>query len=523
MNPDTLLNGPDDKDDSSGVGEHLDELRRSVIYAISLPLLLMATAWTLWWDYIAPFFDGHFLNDEQRKMVTRMSVLDSISVAFSASTQLAIFMSIPWVIWHIWRFVSPGLYDHEKRFARVAMPGAIGLFCAGAVFAFYVVIPFSLDFLLSFGTDEIGQQFLSVDTFYPFVFSLLLITGLTFQIPVVVAPLVRFGVVQVDWFRRYRRVIMFLSAVLGAVLTPTVDPVTMMLVATPIYFLAEGGVWLGRVWKRWAERRAAREPQSVADGWREGLGKSDGLLGEDAAQSFADAVGKFAREFSSGVSEGGKELSKLAGLESEEDQQKPADDSDQASAALAEPERLPDQSQDDQTAESPSDPSDAPASTEVAADAMLESRPATDSAESDGEPAEQPRPDPAHQPPEASPEESPRESPEEEHSNQPQRGHIDLAPGSPAQPHPMAPMPARTVTNRELADRIAPKLPRELRSRIDAYVRQRMRELLDEVLSEMGFAQPEAPKDKNQAEESPAPDTTEQRDKQDEQDNASSE
>jgi|GEM_PF-363331 len=480
---------PELDEGSEAVGDHLDALRSSLIWAISLPILLMATIWPFALDHVSPLFSDPLLTEAQRKMLTRLDVFDSFSVSVSISIQAAIFISMPWVIWHLWRFISPGLYDHEKRFARVAVPGAILLYLVGVAFAYFVVLPFSLDFLLNFGSETIGSQQLSIRSFFSFVFSMLMVNGITFQIPLIVAPLIRFGVLHPDTIRKRRRMLIFLSAFLGAILTPTADPVTMTVVATPIYLLVEGGMWLGIIWKKRADKIAAREPKSVAEGWREGLGEAlqsggEGLLGEKGAESFAKSISKLAREFSDNVREGGDEFQRLA--DQHDDEAKKAEDSpalpepstssadaesDGESDAASDPDQ--DAGDDDQTPpaapDSDADPSPTPPtqpSAPAAATPLLDD--AGDAVDSVEPQAEAPAAPAARNENLAS-------------------GHVNLAPHSPVVAHegPLAPTPARELSEAERATRPVPQLPRELRRRIDAYVRDRMRELLEEILAEM--------------------------------------
>jgi Tat protein translocase TatC len=133
----------------------------------------------------------------------------------------------------------------SRRYAVLIVVLAAALFIAGAMFARFVVLVFTLKFLTEFSPPDIVTS-LSVSSFADFVIKMMLAVGLMFETPLVIFLLVRHGVLQARTFRRLRRYAIVVIAILAAVITPTPDPFTMMLVGIPMYLLYELGVLLAR-------------------------------------------------------------------------------------------------------------------------------------------------------------------------------------------------------------------------------------------------------------------------------------
>ncbi len=176
-------------------------------------------------------------------MVTRLPDISFMYVKMAAWG--GVFVAFPYVLWEGWGFVSPGLYKREKRVVWPALVAVPLLFYAGGVFAFAFVTPAAIAFFLSF-----QQSGLFIQPTLPDYLGLLLGLSfafvLTFNLPVVLIVLMRLGVVRPEWLARQRRLVIVLIFVVAAVLTPTPDPVTQLMLAVPLWVLFEGSLWLGR-------------------------------------------------------------------------------------------------------------------------------------------------------------------------------------------------------------------------------------------------------------------------------------
>ncbi|MGB3443636.1 MAG: twin-arginine translocase subunit TatC [Actinophytocola sp.] len=170
----------------------------------------------------------------------------------------AVFTS-PFWLYQIWAFITPGLYDNERKFTRVFVFLASILFVCGAFLAYYVV-PKGLQVLVSFGGDQFSTA-LAANDYISFVLVMLLIFGVSFELPLVVTMLNRIGVLPYRNLKKWRRGIIFTLFVFAAIATPGTDPIGMMALAGAMTVLFELATQLARIHDRKKDREA------IADGW----------------------------------------------------------------------------------------------------------------------------------------------------------------------------------------------------------------------------------------------------------------
>ena len=159
---------------------------------------------------------------------------------FRVSLLGGLILGMPMIVYQGLRFVSPGLDANERRWLYATVVGTSVLFLGGVAFAYYIALPPALGFLLDFGGGEIAKPNIRVGSYVDFVTRLLFWTGVTFQTPLVVMYLARFGIVSARQLLRWWRFAIVGAFVIAAIVTPTIDPVTQSLVAGPIivlYFL----------------------------------------------------------------------------------------------------------------------------------------------------------------------------------------------------------------------------------------------------------------------------------------------
>ena len=146
-------------------------------------------------------------------------------------------------------FASPGLKKNEKIYLWILIPSSLTLFLIGAAFGYWILFPPMIKFLLTFGND-IASPFIKIGNYTNIMISLLFWMGLIFETPLIMFFLSKIGVVNHKILRRYRRHTIVLAFVLGAIITPTIDPITQSLVALPIIIMYEAGIWLSWLAKR---------------------------------------------------------------------------------------------------------------------------------------------------------------------------------------------------------------------------------------------------------------------------------
>jgi sec-independent protein translocase protein TatC len=151
---------------------------------------------------------------------------------------VALFLSIPVIIFEVWRFVGIGLTPGERRKTLVFLPISYLLFCGGVAVAWFGVLPFAIQFLLGFETETL-QPFLSIDRYIGFVAWFSMAFGVMFQLPIVIFLLVKIGVVTPKQLARYRPHVILGLAILAALLTPGPDFFSQLALLIPTYLLFE--------------------------------------------------------------------------------------------------------------------------------------------------------------------------------------------------------------------------------------------------------------------------------------------
>ncbi len=174
--------------------------------------------------------------------------LENIVTFFQVGLLGGISVAMPVIIYHLLRFVSPALTKRERRWVLPIAIGGSLAFLGGLAFAYWVVLPLTLGFLLTFG-DEFAEPDLRIGNYINFVTRMMLVLGIVFETPLVVMGLAKLRVVTAEQLIRRWRFAMVGSFLVSAIVTPTIDPVTQTLVAGPmiiLYFVGAGLAWLVR-------------------------------------------------------------------------------------------------------------------------------------------------------------------------------------------------------------------------------------------------------------------------------------
>ena len=160
--------------------------------------------------------------------------------AFFTYLKVAVFvgflLALPVVFFHVWRFFLPALTRTERMILGVIVPTSVVLFFIGLAFSFFLVLPAAVRFFMGFGNTELEALF-SVDKYFSFVLTFILPFGFVFELPLVITILGKMGLVGSDFLGRHFRLVIFLSFVLGALITPTPDVFTQSMIALPMFLL----------------------------------------------------------------------------------------------------------------------------------------------------------------------------------------------------------------------------------------------------------------------------------------------
>lgn len=228
---------------SLSLTEHLEELRSRLFYSIAAWLVASVACYA----YVPKFMDftrDRFLGKSVQLIFTKPT--EAFIAYLKVALVAGIFVASPIVIYQIIMFVAPGLKPAEKRWVWRLVPVSIILFLVGCLFAFFVVLPVTMQFFLSFQTAALNPMF-QVGDFLGFTTGLLLLCGASFQLPLLLFFAALAGLVNSHQLREGRRYAVFGSALVAAVATPTPDAFTMCVVALPLWILFEISVIVIRI------------------------------------------------------------------------------------------------------------------------------------------------------------------------------------------------------------------------------------------------------------------------------------
>ena len=211
--------------------EHLVELRQRLIKAI---LALIITT------FASLLFTRRFLAlltiPMGDNLPQAISPTETIVIYFKIALIGGLVLAMPVLVYQFFSFIVPGLYLHERRYLYIIVPAASFLFALGVAFAYYVMLPAAIPFLLNFMGDIIRQQW-SIEKYVSLVTGLLFWVGVIFETPLVIAFLAYLGVVSPDMLWKNFRYAIVIIAIIAAVATPTPDPINMALLMLPLILL----------------------------------------------------------------------------------------------------------------------------------------------------------------------------------------------------------------------------------------------------------------------------------------------
>lgn len=153
-------------------------------------------------------------------------------------------LALPLIVWWLYGFVAPALYEHEKKYSITLVVCATALFVLGVLLDYFLIFPFSFRFLSSYQVTDLVVNQISLGSYISLFIVLALLMGLLFEVPVVTWFLARMGILNAHQLRKGRKYVFVAILILAAVITPTGDPFTLMMVTTPIYLLYELSIWI---------------------------------------------------------------------------------------------------------------------------------------------------------------------------------------------------------------------------------------------------------------------------------------
>lgn len=248
---------------------HLDELRGTLVRCVVVLVLLFVLGVVLekflldfvWIPWNTTRADLVALGRADPGPLVTIGPAEAMIAALKLAFMFAALVGSPYFLWQMWRFIGVGLNEVERRAVQRAFWPGLLLLLGGMSFGYTILLPFGLEYLVSYLDPSYAIPNVTVTSYVKFVTSLTLLMGLVFELPLLMWAIVRAGLIGAATLRRSRRIAILLMLVFAAVMTPP-DAVSMCLVGAPMIVLYEVGLWLARGAERARVRSGGRRIDS---------------------------------------------------------------------------------------------------------------------------------------------------------------------------------------------------------------------------------------------------------------------
>ena len=230
------------------LGDHIEELRKRLILAVIGAAVGIGVGLFYTSKIVACLRAPFERVMREMNLSPRLQTLtptDGFTSYMLIATWSGLILASPWIFYQLWKFVSAGLYPKEKRYVYIAAPASAILFILGSLFSAFLISPLTLQFFVAFNRDVLGiESIFTFQSYMSFMVNMMLVFGLSFQTPVVLFFLNKFGLLPLSLLTKSRRYVILIVTILAAILTPGTDAVSLLTLAIPLYFLFEIGVLL---------------------------------------------------------------------------------------------------------------------------------------------------------------------------------------------------------------------------------------------------------------------------------------
>lgn len=248
--------------------DHIDVLRKHLLRALGVVLVLTIGAFYFtdfifntiimgpknpsFWTYRMmcklverfPSIGPEFCITKIDAKIINTEMAGQFTLQLNSCVMVGIILGIPYLLFELWLFVKPALHENERKSASGFVAFASFLFFLGILFGYYIICPLSINFLTNFTVSPDIQNTFTIDSYLSSVMTLTLGSGVIFQLPVIIFILSKLGVMTPAFMRASRRYSTVLILIVAAVVTPTADPYTMMIVALPLFLLYELSIFI---------------------------------------------------------------------------------------------------------------------------------------------------------------------------------------------------------------------------------------------------------------------------------------
>ena len=239
--------------------EHLDVLRDSIIRMIVAAVVMGVVAFCLkepLFDIVlAPkdsdFITYRWLGGEAFSInLINTGLAEQFLIHMKVALMVGILVASPYILFLLFRFIAPALYENERRYSVRITVAAYAMFLLGIVVNYFIIFPLTVRFLGTYQVSETVNNMLTISSYIDTLMMMSLIFGIIFEIPVVSWLLAIFGLLKASWMSQYRRHAVIAILILAAAITPTGDALTLVIVALPIWLLYEVSILIVKISNR---------------------------------------------------------------------------------------------------------------------------------------------------------------------------------------------------------------------------------------------------------------------------------
>ncbi|MEW6064905.1 preprotein translocase subunit TatC [Desulforamulus profundi] len=242
------------EDQDQTMMEHLEELRRVLIISLVATVIMAGVCW---------FFSDRILEIILQPVLATgnkmhyIGIMEALMTKIKLSFFLGFLAALPVILWQFWSFIMPALRKVERVYFTLFVVVSYVFFIGGILFSFYTVFSMGVKFLLHFGGEELLPM-LTIGNYVSFAMMFILPFGIIFELPLAVFILAQLGVINYEWMVKKRKMAILISVVAGAVLVPSPDIITPLMMAAPMYLLFELSVSIVKI-VDWLKKRRAKK------------------------------------------------------------------------------------------------------------------------------------------------------------------------------------------------------------------------------------------------------------------------
>jgi len=230
--------------------EHITELRKRLVIVVVFFFLAVIAGFLLSGPIII-----YLQHTDEAKALTlnAFNLTDPLMVYMKFAFIIAFVITSPIILYQLWSFVSPGLYEKERKVTLSYIPISVFLFLLGVAFSYFILFPFVIDFMERISNKLDVNQVIGINEYFSFLIQLTLPFGLLFQLPVVIMFLTRLGIVTPMFLSKVRKYAYFVLLVIAALITPP-ELASHLMVSIPLFILYEISIWVSRATYRKSQK-----------------------------------------------------------------------------------------------------------------------------------------------------------------------------------------------------------------------------------------------------------------------------